>query len=131
MPELPEVEVIRRGLARKLVGQTIARVYRGDKTPAAADRSPGPGVFGGAHGYEPEPPGQISYSAPGPRPESADSFRHDRTPVLPDRLLPNSPPRAPCFSSEQRPVSWCIRTCAALARSFFISPEKLLKPWRR
>ena len=31
MPELPEVEVIRRGLARKLVGQTIAGVHRSDK----------------------------------------------------------------------------------------------------
>ncbi len=31
MPELPEVEVIRRGLAKKLVGQTIRGVNRGDK----------------------------------------------------------------------------------------------------
>lgn len=31
MPELPEVEVIRRGLARKLVGETIVEVSRGDK----------------------------------------------------------------------------------------------------
>jgi formamidopyrimidine-DNA glycosylase len=31
VPELPEVEVIRRGLARKLVGQTIAGVHRSDK----------------------------------------------------------------------------------------------------
>ena len=31
MPELPEVEVIRRGLAKKLVGQTIAGVQRSDK----------------------------------------------------------------------------------------------------
>jgi formamidopyrimidine-DNA glycosylase len=31
VPELPEVEVIRRGLARKLVGQTIVGVQRSDK----------------------------------------------------------------------------------------------------
>lgn len=31
MPELPEVEVIRRGLAAKLVGETIVGVSRGDK----------------------------------------------------------------------------------------------------
>ena len=31
MPELPEVEVIRRGLASKLVGETITGVSRGDK----------------------------------------------------------------------------------------------------
>jgi formamidopyrimidine-DNA glycosylase len=31
VPELPEVEVIRRGLARKLVGQTIVGVHRSDK----------------------------------------------------------------------------------------------------
>jgi formamidopyrimidine-DNA glycosylase len=31
MPELPEVEVIRRGLAAKLVGETIAGVSRGEK----------------------------------------------------------------------------------------------------
>jgi formamidopyrimidine-DNA glycosylase len=31
VPELPEVEVIRRGLARKLVGETIAGISTGDK----------------------------------------------------------------------------------------------------
>lgn len=31
MPELPEVEVIRRGLARKLVGETIVGISPGDK----------------------------------------------------------------------------------------------------
>jgi formamidopyrimidine-DNA glycosylase len=31
LPELPEVEVIRRGLAAKLVGETIVQVVRGDK----------------------------------------------------------------------------------------------------
>lgn len=44
MPELPEVEVIRRGVAKRLVGQTITAVERNDQR--LRRQSAGPGLAG-------------------------------------------------------------------------------------
>ena len=94
MPELPEVETVRRGLAPVMEGARFDKVRGASRRPALAAAEGFRQAHRGHHCHRPGPPRQISAGRPVVRRRAADASRHvGLVPRRAKRRRPKTPGR--------------------------------------